>query len=192
LASDATRAAAAYASNFMRELQLDESIEQRCEWTCILWSKDHWASQAKKSAINLLAAKERLMDNDQTLSMLSTNSAFLNTVANVYSRLFDGTERNCPAKNFKACPFLGERDQLLRLGSLASVFVTMLHKAVSYSMLEKHPLDSGLLDEEYSDVYGINLTSYPDLEASLLDGRFSNLFDAVVKRGRQLSGRLCG
>jgi len=68
----------------------------------------------------------------------------------------------------------------------------MLHKAVSYSMLEKHPLDSGLLDEEYSDVYGINLTSYPDLEASLLDGRFSNLFDAVVKRGRQLSGRLCG
>lgn len=83
---------------------------------------------------------------------------------------------------------MGQRQDLLRKGTLASVFVTILHKATLYSMLDDHPLDSGLLDEEYRNVYGIDLTNYQDLENSLRDGRFAKLFEATVKRARQLAG----
>jgi hypothetical protein len=55
-------------------------------------------------------------------------------------------------------------------------------------MLDRHPLDSGLLDEEYADAYGVDLTNYDDLEKSLTDGRFRKLFDNVLKKALQLSG----
>lgn len=55
-------------------------------------------------------------------------------------------------------------------------------------MLDRHPIDSGLLNEEYNDVYGINLTNYEDLENSLADGRFGKLFEQVVKRASELAG----
>lgn len=83
---------------------------------------------------------------------------------------------------------MGQRQDLLNRGSLASVFVTMLHKATFYSMLDRHPLDSGLIHEEYTDVYGIDLTNYRDLELSLTDGRFQKLYETVVKRAAQLAG----
>jgi len=83
---------------------------------------------------------------------------------------------------------MNERESLLRKGTLASVFVTILHKATLYSMLDEHPLDSGLLDEEYERVYGIDMTNFQDLERSLVDGRFANLFENTVKRARQLAG----
>lgn len=91
-------------------------------------------------------------------------------------------------KDFVNCPFIGQRQELLKKGSLAGVFVTILHKATSYAMLDRHPLDSGLIHEEYNDVYGIDLTNYQDLESSLVDGRFARLYEAVVKRAKQLAG----
>ena len=91
-------------------------------------------------------------------------------------------------KIFTNCPFVDKREHLLRKGSLASMFITILHKAVSYSMLERHPLDSGLLDEEYENVYGIDLTNFQDLQQSMIDGRFRTLFDVTVKRSRELAG----
>ena len=57
-----------------------------------------------------------------------------------------------------------------------------------YEMLDRHPIDSGLVNEEYSDVYGINLTDFQDLEESLADGRFATLYGAVLKRATQLAG----
>jgi hypothetical protein len=57
-----------------------------------------------------------------------------------------------------------------------------------YASLEKHPLDGGLLDEEYRDVYGVDLTNFEDLEESLQDGRFRTLYEAVLKRAKQVAG----
>ena len=88
----------------------------------------------------------------------------------------------------RPCPLLAQRQNLLEAGSLAGVFVTILNKAMMYAMLDRHPIDSGLLDEEYDDVYGIDLTDFQDLEASLTDGRFESLYCAVLVRAKQLTG----
>ncbi len=185
------RAAEKYAADFMKELQLDADVEPKCEWTCILWSKDHWAAHAQKTKINLEQTREHLTDsleNAKTLMALFLDSQFLNTVAQVYAKLIDGVEQTCTVKNFANCPFLDRRQNLLKKGSLASVFVTLLQKATFYAMLDRHPLDSGLLHEEYTDVYGIDLTNFNDLENSLKDGRFEKLYQAVTKRASQLAG----
>jgi len=180
-----------YAADFIKKLRLDSQVVQRCEWSCILWSKDHWADQARKAKIDLHQAKERLTaspNNSKTTETLFTNSQFLNTVAQVYSRLFDAEEKTCALKDFPNCPFMDERQELLNRGSLASVFVTILHKATFYAMLDRHPLDSGLLDEEYRDVFGVDLTDFQDLERSLTDGRFEKLYARVLKRAAELAG----
>jgi len=189
--SQTTQIAEKYASEFVRVLQMGNEVEQKCEWTCLLWSKDHWAAEARKGQITLQQAKQRLREseeNSRILKSLIGNSQFLNTVAQVYSKLFGDGEQSCLVKDFVNCPFMGQRHVLLARGSLATVFVTILHKATLYSMLDNHPIDSGLLDEEYSNVYGINLVNYQDLERSLTDGRFAKLFDAVVKRASELAG----
>lgn len=188
--SHSTQIAEKFAADFINQLQLDADIQQRCEWSCILWSKDHWAAQAQKAKIDLHQTKGHMNspDRSKTTEALFTNSQFLNTVAQVYSKLFDGTERSCTVKTFSICPFMDQRRDLVIKGTLASVFVTILHKATLYSMLDEHPLDSGLLDEEYRNVYGIDLTNYEDLENSLRDGRFAKLFEATVRRAKQLAG----
>lgn len=62
-----------------------------------------------------------------------------------------------------------------------------------YAMLERHPIDSGLLDEEYDDVFGIDLTNFQDIEAALLDGRFEMMYEAVLKeRGKTLELEVTG
>ncbi len=180
-----------YAADFVKQLHLDAEVEQRCEWACLLWSKDHWAAEAQKAQITLQQTKEHVTkssDNKKTLETLFTDSQFLNTVAQVYSKLFDGEDQSCGVKNFPSCPFMGQRQDLLTRGSMAGVFVTILHKATFYAMLDRHPIDSGLIHEEYNDVYGIDLTNFQDLEDSLRDGRFAQLFEAVVKRASQLAG----
>jgi len=180
-----------YAADFVEQLHLDNQVEQRCEWSCVLWSKDHWADQARKAKIELYQVKERLNpspSSSKTTETLFINSQFLNTVAQVYSKLFNREERSCAVKDFPQCPFMGDRQELLNKGSLATVFVTILHKATFYAMLDRHPLDSGLLDEEYKDVYGIDLTDFQDLEHSLTDGRFEKLYSAVVRRASELAG----
>jgi len=183
--------AAKYAEGFAKELQLGSEVDQHCEWTCLLWLKDHWATQAGQAQITLQQARERLaatQSNRTTIENLFINSQFMNTVAQVYSKLFDNTGQSCTVKIFSKCPYMGQRRDLLNRGSLASVFVTMLHKATFYAMLDRHPLDSGLIPEEYVNVYGIDLTNYEDLEISLTDGRFQKLYDVVVKRAMQLAG----
>ena len=178
-----------YAADFVRRLQLDSETEQQCEWTCLLWSKDHWADQARKGQILLQQSKEQEANSpESTIQTVFTNSQFLNTVAQVYSKLFGCKEQFCSVKVFTACPFLGQRQDLLKTGSLAGVFVTILHKAMMYSLLDHHPIDSGLVNEDYGDVYGINLTNFQDLEESLMDGRFATLYEAVLKRATQLAG----
>jgi hypothetical protein len=180
-----------YAADFIRQLHLDSRVEQRCEWSCILWSKDHWADQARRAKIDLHQAKERLSlspDGSKIVETLFMNSEFLNTVAQVYSKLFSIKEESCGVKDFPNCPFMDERQDLLNRGSLASVFATILQKATFYSMLDRHPLDSGLLNEEYKDVYGIDLTDFQDLERSLADGRFEKLYAEVIKRATELAG----
>lgn len=175
----------------MKQLQLDAEVEQRCEWSCLLWSKDHWATEAQKAQITLQQSKERLTDsleNKRSLETLFLDSHFLNTVTQVYSKLFRGSEQSCSVKIFANCPFMGQRQDLLKSGALASVFVTILHKAASYAMLDRHPLDSGLMTEEYNDVYGIDLTNFKDLDGSLRDGRFAKLYENVVKRASELAG----
>jgi hypothetical protein len=183
--------ASKYAEGFAKELQLDSEVEQQCEWTCILWSKDHWATQARQAQITLQQARERFADpqsNKTTIENLFVNSQFMNTVAQVYSKLFDDTGQSCSVKDFSNCPYMGQRRDLLKRSSLASVFVTLLTKATFYAMLDRHPLDSGLIPEEYTNVYGIDLTKYEDLEMSLTDGRFQKLYEVVVKRAMQLAG----
>lgn len=179
-----------YAEDFVKQLQLENKVEQKCEWSCLLWSKDYWADKARRSQIGFQQTKERNTKspgNDANLEAVFSDSQFLNTVAQVYSKLFGAVEDFCSLKKFGNCPFMGERQRLLEKGTLASVFVTILHKAVSYSMLDQHPLDSGLLRDEY-DAYGIDLTNFQDLDESLKDGRFSILYENVVKRGRELAG----
>ncbi|HUK49865.1 MAG TPA: hypothetical protein VLV18_02420 [Terriglobales bacterium] len=178
-----------YAADFVRQLELDSDVEQQCEWTCLLWSKDHWANEARKGQILLQQSKEQPSDRtEDTVETLFTNSQFLNTVARVYSQLFGRRNQFCTIKKFTSCPYLGQRQDLLRSGSLAGVFVTILHKAMLYAMLDSHPIDSGLVNEEYSDVYGVDLTDFQDLEQSLGDGRFASLYTEVVKRAKQLAG----
>lgn len=178
-----------YAADFIKQLQLDSEPDQRCEWSCLLWSKDHWADEAKKAQINLQQSKGAAANSAQkTVQTVFLEAQFLNTVAQVYSKLFGCTAQFCTAKIFQKCPYLGQRQDLLETGSLASIFVTILHKATLYAMLDRHPIDSGLLNEEYDDVYGINLTSFEDLESSLMDERFRILYEAVLKRAKQLAG----
>jgi len=186
-----TQVAEKYASDFVRELQIGNEMEQKCEWTCLLWSKDYWAAETHRTQIRLQQTKDHSTssrENSKTLQSLFFNSQFLNTAAQVYSMLFQSDEQTCPVKKFAQCPFMGQRQDLLIRGSLASVFITILHKATLYAMLDRHPLDSGLMDEEYTDVYGIDLTNYRDLEESLTDGRFDRLFKSVVKKATELAG----
>jgi len=178
-----------YAADFAKQLQLDSEIEQQCEWTCLLWSKDRWANEARKGQIMFQQSKEQVENpSENSIETIFSNAQFLNTVAQVYSKLFGCREQFCSVKNFTTCPFLGQRQDLLQIGSLAGVFVTILHKATMYAMLDRHPIDSGLINEEYSDVYGINLTDFQDLEESLKDGRFAALYQAVIIRATQLAG----
>jgi hypothetical protein len=180
-----------YATDFIRQLHLGNHAEQKCEWSCILWSRDHWAEQARRAKIELHQAKDRISvspGGPETAETLFTNSEFLNTVAQVYSKLFNSEQKTCNVKIFNKCPFIEERPDLLSRGSMASVFITVLHKATFYAMLDRHPLDSGLIEEEYRDVYGVDLTDFRDLEISLTDGRFEKLYAAVVKRAAELAG----
>jgi hypothetical protein len=174
----------------VKQLRLDDEVEQRCEWSCLLWSKDHWIAEAQKAQITLQQAKdhiEKSPTNERTINSLLLDSQFANTIAQVYAKLF-GVKQSCSVKNFANCPFMGQRQELLRKGALAGVFATILHKATSYAMLDRHPLDSGLMHEEYTDVYGIDLTRFEDLEMSLGDGRFRKLYERVVKRAQELTG----
>ncbi len=191
LADDEIHSAEWYAEDFAKQLRLDFEIEQRCERSCLLWSKDHWAAQAKNAQITFQQTKDRLSDSPQNQTSLQTlysDSQFLNTAAQIYSRLFGDAEQFCGVKKFADCPFMGQRQELLRRGALANVFATILHKATLYAMLDRHPLDSGLIREEYADVYGIDLTDFKDLSKSLSDGRFAKLYGNVVKRARELAG----
>jgi len=180
-----------YATNFIKELQLDSKLEERCDWCCLLWSRDYWAERARKAQIDIQQMKEHVNRSSagaKNLRAFCANSQFLNTVAQVYTKLFNEEEKSCTVKIFTNCPFVDKREHLLRKGSLASVFITILHKAVSYSMLERYPLDNGLLDEEYENVYGIDLTNFQDLQQSMTDGRFETLFNETVKHSRELAG----
>lgn len=99
-----------YALEFVKELRIGTEVEQRCEWTCLLWSKDHWANEARKTQITLQQTKERLTDSEQnarTVKTLFINSQFLNTVAQVYSKLFDGSEQSCSVREFYRLPVHG-------------------------------------------------------------------------------------
>jgi len=178
-----------YAADFMTQLHLDPEINQKCERTCLLWSKEHWANEARRCQVNVQQSKDRAFNaTDGMVKAMFQNAQFLNTAARVYGTLFGSSQDFCDVKEFEKCPYLTRREELLKTGCLASVFVTILHKAVMYSMLEKHPIDSGLVDEEYDDVYGIDLTDFDDLENSLRDGRFETLYESVLKRFRHLAG----
>ena len=189
-----------YASDFLEAVGLSSEPEPRCEWSCLLWSREYWATQAKKAKVNLQHSKEHLSDSPENAKIIEEqllDSQFLNTIAQVYSKLFDGAEQSCTMKNFANCPFMSQRKRLLRRGLLASTFASFLQNATFFAMLERHPLDSGLIHEEYQDVRGIDLTDFRDLEDSLTDGRFEKLFEAAVKRISQLRGirsdrYLCG
>lgn len=129
-----------YATDFIKRLRLDDKAEQRCEWSCILWSKDHWAEQARKTKIDLNQAKERTSastHSEKETDTLFTNSQFMNTVAQIYSKLFEVEEKSCAVKEFSNCPFMNQRQDLLNRGSLADVFVTILNKATF--LLHKQP-----------------------------------------------------
>jgi len=189
--NQASHAAGKFAADFIRDLRLDTKTEQKCEWSCLLWSKDHSASEAQRAVITLQQTKAQVSTtspNTKSVEELSSDAQFLNTVAQIYARLFDERNQSCNVKKFANCPFMGQRQGLLERGGLAGVFVTILHKATFYAMLDRHPIDSGLLHEEYSDVYGIDLTDYADLEKALTDGRFERLYETVVKRASELAG----
>ena len=174
----------------MKQLHLGDEVEQRCEWSCLLWSRDYWAAEAQKTQIALQQIKDPITKStrsEKTLNPLFLDSQFANTIAQVYAKFF-GTEQSCSVKKFANCPFMGQRQDLLKRGTLAGVFATILHKATSYAMLDRHPLDSGLIHEEYGDVYGIDLTNFTDLEDSLKDGRFGKLYENVVKKAKELAG----
>jgi len=189
--NQARQAAEKFAADFIRDLRLDTKAEQKCEWSCLLWSKDHSASEAQRAVITLQQTKAQASTtapNTKSVEELSSDAQFLNTVAQIYARLFDERNQSCNVKKFANCPFMSQRQDLLERGRLAGVFVTILHKATFYAMLDRHPIDSGLLHEEYSEVYGIDLTDYADLEKALTDGRFERLYETVVKRASELAG----
>jgi len=128
------------------------------------------------------------MGPSDSTEALFQNAQFLNAVARVYGGMFGSPNEFCSVKCFDKCPYLDQRQDLLNKGCLANVFVTLLHKATMYAMLERHPIDSGLLDETYDDVYGIDLTNFEDIEAALRDGRFEIMYQAVLKRAKQIAG----
>lgn len=183
-----------YAADFIKQSHLDSEIKQKCERTCLLWSKEHWASEAKRAQVNLQQSKDRtLSQSDITVESIFQNGQFLNAVAQVYGRLFGSPKEFCDVKKFDKCPYINQRQNLRKNGSLTNVFLTLLHKAAMYAMLERHPIDSGLLDEEYDDVFGIDLTNFQDIEAALLDGRFEMMYEAVLKeRGKTLELEVTG
>jgi len=182
--------ASQYAADYAAKMQLGIGADQRCEWSCILWSTDHWAKDAEQAQLLLQQTKDKLVSPVSTriIEEQVTDTHFRNTVSQVYSRLFNDDEKTCDTKLFASCPHMKQREQLLRTGALAGIFVTILHKAVSYSMLDRHPLDSGLLHEDYTDAYGVDLSTYDDLTKSLNDGRFEELYDNVLRKALQLSG----
>ena len=182
--------ASKYAADFAAKMQLGTGIDQRCEWSCILWSRDHWAKDAEQAQVRLQQTKDKLGKSIPTRFVEEhvTDAHFRNTVSQVYSRLFNEDQKSCDVKLFVSCPHMNHREQFLRTGALASIFVTILYKAVSYSMLDRHPLDSGLLHEDYTDAYGVDLSNYDDLTKSLIDGRFGELYDNVLRKALQLSG----
>ena len=187
--ANAHRDAEWYAADFIKQLHLDAPVNQKCERTCLLWSKEHWANEAKRAQVNLQQLKDRTSNpSDSNIETPFQNAQFLNAVAQVYGRLFGSPKDMCGARDFDKCPYIGRRLDLLTKGSLASVFVTLLYKAATYALLEAHPIDSGLLDEKYDDVYGVDLTNFKDIEASLIDGRFETMYQAVLKRAKQLAG----
>jgi hypothetical protein len=181
--------ATVYAKDFAAKIQVSKQIEQRCEWSCILWSREHWTKIAARTRITVQQSRDHSPDlkSASIIEEQLLDAQFLSTISQVYSRLYNGDE-TCSAKRFTNCPSLNKRGKLLEQGNLADIFTTILHKAVSYSMLDKHPLDSGLLHEEYDDVYGVDMTNYQDLETSLRDGRFAKLYEAVSKKALQLAG----
>ena len=188
---DLSSIAEKYATDFIKELQLDSKVDEKCDWCCLLWSRDYWAERARKAQVDIQQMKEHVIHSSteiKNFDAFCANSQFLNTIAQVYAKLFSQDKKSCTVKSFTNCPYVDKRQHLLHKGSLASVFITILHKAVSYTMLESHPLDNGLLDEEYENVYGIDLTNFQDLQQSMTDGRFRTLFDVTVKRSRELAG----
>jgi len=102
-------------------------------------------------------------------------------------RDFGDSAQTCGSNEFHDCPYLRQRDQFLRQGTLANAFMTLLQKATNFSMLEKHPEDNGFLDDDYIKVFGINLSNFQDLQDSLGDGRFEKLFLVVAKRAAELT-----
>jgi hypothetical protein len=44
------------------------------------------------------------------------------------------------------------------------------------------------MDDAYEEVYGVNLTTFKDLQDSLMDGRFDKLYQVVAKRAAELAG----
>lgn len=180
-----------FSGRFLKELHGESRAEWNCEWNCSLWLTERYASEAKKSQIRLQQAKEHLGEassSSASLRSLFMEAQFRNTAAQVYSRIFDGSGRTCDVKVFSKCPYLEQRNELMRLGTLANAFMTLLQKATHFSMLERHPEDSGLINDEYEEVYGINLTNFKDLQDSLMDGRFDKLYQAVAKRAAGLAG----
>ena len=177
-----------YATDFLNQLHLDSGVERKCEWTCLLWSKENAAKAAERAQVNLQLSKQHVSSSADIAEGSVPNAQFLNTVAQVYGRLFGFSDESCNIRVFDRCPHLSQRDELLGRGSLASVFVTILHKAAMSAMTDRHPLDSGMVNEEYNDVYGVDLTNYRDLEDSLKDGRFQTLYQAVLNRAKQLAG----
>ena len=175
-----------YASEFLRELNPNKNPKHDCEWTCLLWSQEYWSERAKRAKISLLEMKERSKNSMQNseLDQLSSETQYLNTTALVYSNLFKDAEKSCDVKKFSACPHLQQREGLIRTGELANSFMTIIHKATFSSMLEKYPIDNGLRQDEYHDVYGVDVSDFTDLTDSLTDGRFAKLYNAALMSSR--------
>ena len=183
--NELSKLAEEYAERFLRELRQNPKPEQRCEWTCTLWLKEHYASDAKRLQVRFQQVKERFSEsgaNSDRLKPLLIEAQFRNTIAQAYAQFFGDSPQTCGSNEFHDCPYLRQRDQFLRQGTLANAFMTLLQKATNFSMLEKHPEDNGLLDDDYSEVFGIDLTNFQDLQDSLRDGRFKKLFQVVAKR----------
>jgi hypothetical protein len=189
LMSESRQIAEKYASDFIRTFQPHVDVEQRCEWSCILWLKEYWSARARKSIMDFLESKER--SNSSTISpnfnQLSEGQ-YLNTTALVFSNLFGNRKESCGLKKFHDCPHRDQRRGLLKDGELGNAFMTVIHRAMLSAMLDKYPIDSGLRQNEYDDVYGVDLCDFADLMNSLTDGRFTKLYNAAVSRSKQLAG----
>ena len=177
-----------YASEFIRELNPSNNPKQNCEWTCLLWSQEYWSERAKRAKIGLLEMKDRSKNVTQNsnLDHLSSESQYLNTTVLVYTSLFQDSEKSCDVKKFWGCPHLEQRDSLISTGELANSFMTIVHKATLSSMLEKYPIDNGLRQDEYHDVYGVDVSDFTDLKDSLMDGRFAKLYDVALMSSRAM------